>query len=116
MEHWGLHYSLDISDCNIDLISDPDNIFIWITELVELIDMIPYGDPQIVRFGKDNKAGYTCSQLIETSNICAHFSESDRTAFIDVFSCKEFSHNMVRDFTLEMFEGTVMNDLLNYRG
>jgi S-adenosylmethionine/arginine decarboxylase-like enzyme len=52
--------------------------------------MKAYGEPQIIHFGEDNKAGYTLVQLIETSNITAHFCEQDNAAFIDIFSCKEF--------------------------
>lgn len=44
-------------------------------KLVKDIDMVPYGGPQVVHFGSGNKAGYTLVQLIETSNITAHFVE-----------------------------------------
>ena len=64
--------------------------------------MVPYGSPQIVRFGSGNKYGYTLVQLIETSNICAHFVEEDNSFYLDVFSCKEFLEsdvkNLIRDF------------------
>lgn len=41
-------------------------------------------------FGTGNKKGYTLVQLIETSNIVAHFVEEDNSMFLDVFSCLEF--------------------------
>jgi S-adenosylmethionine/arginine decarboxylase-like enzyme len=59
--------------------------------LVKEIDMVPYGRPQIQHFGSGNKAGYTLVQLIETSNICAHFVEETDDMYLDVFSCKPFS-------------------------
>ena len=52
--------------------------------------MKAYGPPQIVHFGEGGKAGYTLVQLIETSNIMAHFVEETNDAYVDVFSCKEF--------------------------
>ena len=58
---------------------------------VKKIDMIPYGNPQIVMFGSGNKKGYTLVQLIETSNICAHFVEENNSMYLDVFSCRKFN-------------------------
>ena len=52
--------------------------------------MVAFGDPQIVMFGSGNKKGYTLVQLIETSNITAHFCEETNDVYIDVFSCKPF--------------------------
>jgi hypothetical protein len=58
--------------------------------LVRKIDMVPYGEPQVKLFGSGNKAGYTLVQLIETSNITAHFVEETNDMYLDVFSCKPF--------------------------
>jgi S-adenosylmethionine/arginine decarboxylase-like enzyme len=58
--------------------------------LVKQIDMVPYGRPQIQHFGSGNKAGYTLVQLIETSNIVAHFVEETNDMYLDVFSCKPY--------------------------
>lgn len=68
--------------------------------------MIPFGKPQVVFFGKDNKAGYTLVQLIETSNITGHFVEEDNSAFIDVFSCKEFDPKDVEKVLQLFFQPT----------
>ena len=53
--------------------------------------MVAYGPPQLVRFGEDDKMGYTLVQLIETSNITGHFCESTNDAYLDIFSCKPYS-------------------------
>ena len=52
--------------------------------------MKAYGAPQIQHFGEGNKAGYTLVQLIETSNITAHFVEETNDIYLDVFSCKKY--------------------------
>jgi S-adenosylmethionine/arginine decarboxylase-like enzyme len=52
--------------------------------------MVAFGQPQIVMFGTGNKKGYTLVQLIETSNITAHFVEGTNDVYLDVFSCKDF--------------------------
>lgn len=55
--------------------------------------MVAYGEPRIVMFGTGNKKGYTLVQLIETSNITAHFVEQTNDIYLDVFSCKDFNKN-----------------------
>jgi S-adenosylmethionine decarboxylase len=70
------------------------------------IDMVAYGEPQIVHFGTGNKAGYTLIQLIETSNIAAHFVEENDSLYLDVFSCKPFDKKIVRKLVKEFFEAS----------
>ena len=71
--------------------------------LVKKIDMVPYGEPQVILFGSGNKKGYTLVQLIETSNICAHFVEETNDMYLDVFSCKTFEADDVRDVVQDVF-------------
>ena len=65
-------------------------------DLVKRIDMIAFGQPQVHHFGSGNKAGYTLVQLIETSNIVAHFVEETDDMYLDVFSCKDFNPDTVK--------------------
>jgi S-adenosylmethionine/arginine decarboxylase-like enzyme len=88
---WGYMLSLDCGGCDPISIRSSLIIETFSKELVKEIDMKAYGEPQIVHFGEDNKAGYTLVQLIETSNIVAHFCEEDNAMFIDVFSCKPYA-------------------------
>jgi S-adenosylmethionine/arginine decarboxylase-like enzyme len=113
---WGVHCILDLYDCNFMEIVDPDNIQLWVEELVDLIDMKPYGEPFIQRFGNSGKQGYTCVQLIETSNICAHFSEEDKTIYVDVFSCKDFDPIDVKEHTETCFSAKTKDCKVIYRG
>ena len=73
MAYWGYHLVLDCAELDNAAITSHDNIYNFTKQLVNDIDMVAYGEPQIVNFGSGNKAGYTLVQLIETSNICAHF-------------------------------------------
>ena len=57
--------------------------------------MVAYGEPLVKHFGEGNKSGYTLVQLIETSNICAHFVEETDDIYLDVFSCKKFDPDTV---------------------
>lgn len=72
-------------------------------DLVKRIDMVPHGRPQIQHFGTENKAGYTLVQLIETSNIVAHFVEETDDMYLDVFSCKEFDPKTVEVIVQKYF-------------
>lgn len=88
---WGRHLILDVADCNVN-ISSKDAISTFVKELVVAIDMKAYGDPIVVHFAKHSydAAGYSLVQLIETSAITGHFSDNNRDAYLDIFSCKDF--------------------------
>jgi len=105
-EHWGYHLVLDGSGCDPESIASAENITAFAKQLVVDIDMVPYGEPQVVSFGSGNKKGYTLVQLIETSNVCAHFVEPDSTAYLDVFSCKKFDIKIAEDVFRKYFEPT----------
>lgn len=104
MAYWGYHLMLDCSFCDPYAIRDRDVIYAFTKQLVKEINMVAYGEPQIVKFGTGNKAGYTLVQLIETSNICAHFVDEDNTMYLDVFSCKEFDPDVVENIVKSYFE------------
>ena len=105
--YWGYHAILDAAGCNHNAITSYDNIYNFTKRLVKDIDMVAYGEPQIVNFGSGNKAGYTLVQLIETSNICAHFVPDDgmggNAMYLDVFSCKEYDDQVVIALVKEYF-------------
>jgi len=87
---WGYHLTIDAGSCDHDAIRSKETIAAFTKELVNKIDMVAYGKPRIVMFGEGNKKGYTLIQLIETSNIAAHFVEETDDVYLDIFSCKEF--------------------------
>ena len=101
--NWGYHLVLDVARCAPNTIRCSNNIARFTKTLVKDIDMIAYGEPQIVMFGTGNKKGYTLVQLIETSNICAHFVEETNDMYLDVFSCKEFNPDIVKGLVREFF-------------
>ena len=103
-DYWGYHLMLDCCKCSISAVTNPENITDFAKTLVERIDMVAYGEPQVVHFGKEEKTGYTLIQLIETSNIAAHFIDQNGDAYIDVFSCKRFDVEVVKATVAEFFE------------
>ena len=102
--YWGYHLMLDCSGCNIDEVASRDNIYRFIKDLVQRIDMTAHGEPVIEHLlPGDPKQGYSLMQLITTSNICAHFMELDGTAYFDIFSCKEFDVETAKHIVNEYF-------------
>jgi S-adenosylmethionine decarboxylase len=101
---WGLHSAFNVYKACPTSIRCAKNIYQFNKELVTKIDMKAWGEPQIVHFGSGNKAGYSLVQLIETSNICAHFVEEDNSLFLDVFSCKEFKESDVKAVLYKYFK------------
>jgi len=107
--YWGFHLSIDAGGADISKISDAKLIYNFLKDLVKRIDMVAYGEPQIVRFGSGNKEGITAQQLIETSNICVHFVEYDPkntgkgSYYFDCFSCKPYDINEVVKCCREYF-------------
>lgn len=108
---WGQHLVLDLNGCPRELLADKDNILSWNAELVEAISMVAYGDPIVEHFAthSHDAAGYTLLQMIETSNIAAHFAENIGQVYIDVFSCKEFDAQDAIDVCKKYFQPSQMN-------
>ena len=108
---WGYHLIVDSSKCLGHRIRSKANIEMFASTLVKRIDMVPFGKPQIQHFGSGNKAGYTLVQLIETSNITAHFVEETNDMYLDVFSCKPFEPSTVEEIVNRFFEPDAKNVL-----
>lgn len=91
MNFWGYELIIDAKNCKSNVIYDSNKLHNWSVNLVKEIDMIAYGDPIIEHFAEhdEEKAGFTIIQLIETSNITAHFCDKSRDGYINIFSCKE---------------------------
>ncbi|NNG02389.1 MAG: S-adenosylmethionine decarboxylase [Desulfobacteraceae bacterium] len=104
---WGIASSIDIYDCDPDIIRNAEIIRQFVVELCDLIEMKRFGETQVVHFGEDERvAGYSMVQLIETSLISAHFANLTNTVYLDVFSCKPYDPEIVRTFSQAFFEGT----------
>lgn len=108
-QSWGYHLTIDAAGCDSDAIRSKDAIKKFSQRLVKGIDMVAYGKPHIVRFGTSVQKGYTLVQLIETSNITAHFSEDSNEVYLDVFSCKPFCEKDAIHIFKECFKPKKMN-------
>lgn len=104
---WGLSCSIDIYDCNPETIRDADAIRRFVAQLCTLIRMRPFGETRVVHFGQDERvAGYSMTQLIETSLISGHFANQTNTAYLDIFSCTPYEPETVSSFARQFFGGS----------
>ena len=108
--------SIDIYNCDPEAIRDADKIRQFVAELCDLIEMKRFGDTQVVHFGEDERvAGFSMVQLIETSLISAHFANQSNTTYLDVFSCKPYDPDVVKDFAQRFFGGSHCIQHVNLR-
>lgn len=113
---WGIASSFDIYNCNPDTIRDAEKIKQFVVELCDLIEMKRFGETVVVNFGEDERvAGYSMTQLIETSLISAHFANQSNTVYLDVFSCKPYDPAVVEDFSRRFFGGSHVITNVNFR-
>ncbi|MBN1847652.1 MAG: S-adenosylmethionine decarboxylase [Deltaproteobacteria bacterium] len=109
-EPWGLLSCIDLYDCDPGIIRDAQKIKQFVIELCDLIEMKRYGETQVVHFGEEERvAGYSMTQLIETSLISAHFANLTNTTYLDVFSCKQYDPDTVIAFAKKYFKAKTVN-------
>ena len=107
---WGYHLILDCYDGDKELITNGENIAAFAKTLVKRINMKAYGEPQVIHFGEDDKQGHTLVQLIETSNIVAHFCDDTGNFYLDVFSCKPYENAVVIETVKQFFNPKSITD------
>ena len=101
---WGLLSSIDLKACDPQRIRSKGAITEYVIQLCDCIHMKRFGEPRIVHFGEDEKvAGFSLTQLIETSLISGHFANLTNSIYLDVFSCKLYDPYKVAEFTKEYF-------------
>jgi len=103
---WGYHLIVNAGKCSPQAIRSKETIAAFSKELVRRIDMKAYGEPIVVNFGEGDKKGYSLVQLIETSDITAHFVEETNDIYLDVFSCKNYNPATVLGVLREFFQPT----------
>ena len=107
---WGLLSCIDLYECDGETIRNVEKIKQFVVDLCDLIQMKRFGETQVVHFGEDEMvAGYSMTQLIETSLISAHFANRSNTTYLDVFSCKPYKPEVVAEFAKVFFKAKKVN-------
>lgn len=115
--YWGLEASVDLYGCDAELIRNAEKIRRFVEILCDdVIKMKRFGDCQITHFGEDERvAGFTMVQLIETSNVTAHFANATNAVYLNVFSCKGFDPIAVEKYAKKFFHAKDSQLIVNYR-
>ena len=114
--YWGLSSCIDLYDCDLKLMQDAPAIKRFVRELCDKIGMRRYGETTVVNFGDEPRvAGFSMTQLIETSLISAHFANASRAIYLDVFSCASYEPEEVAKFAVEYFKAARYNINVTYR-
>ncbi len=110
-ENFGKELILDLYDCDIKIINSRKKLNEFIVKICKVIEMKRYGKPLIPFFGLNNPktAGYSLVQLIETSCVSGHFSNLYRSAYINIFTCKDFDAHKAADFAKKFFGAKRIN-------
>ncbi len=105
LDVWGTLSSIDVKNCDPEIIRNAEKIKDYVIKLCDLIEMKRFGECQVVHFGEDEVvAGFSMTQLIETSLVSGHFANLTNTAYIDIFSCKPYDPHVAAKFTQEFFK------------
>jgi S-adenosylmethionine decarboxylase len=104
---WGLLSSVDIYGCDPEIIRSESMVKKFVCDLCDRIDMKRFGDCVVVDFGENERvAGFSMTQLIETSLISGHFANSTNAAYLDIFSCKFYEPREAAEFAVSFFKGS----------
>lgn len=104
----GKHLILDLRCEDKKLMEDKKKISNILNKCVKLVDMNKLTEPKIVD-GADYDAGVTGFVVIETSHIAIHTHSDRKKINMDLYSCKDFNPNIVREFVVEQFNAEIIN-------
>lgn len=121
-DYYGKELILDLYDCNSDKFTRKHikEYFIKLCDLIEMEreDLHFWDYDGVLEEDLPTEAhllGTSAVQFIKTSNIVIHTLNITRTAYLNIFSCKDFDENIAKDFSKSWFEGEVLNDEVIYR-
>lgn len=102
---WGKSAHIDLIGCEHDRLTSASILEAFVKELCEKIRMKAHGPCHIDRFGskEENLEGYSAMQFIETSSITVHLDEVGNRAYIDIFSCQNFTEQEAFEFAKGYF-------------
>jgi S-adenosylmethionine/arginine decarboxylase-like enzyme len=112
--YYGKHLMITAKGCNSNLL-DVEKVKDFLKGLVDDIDMVAFGEPIVERFGEGIEIGISGVQLITTSAITIHTNDTARDMYLDVFSCKWFDENTVKDVIKKRFSPVEINEQIVLR-
>ena len=97
---------LDLEDCGIEF--SEKNIKNYIHKLCGIINMQRHGELIIWKDShnkiRELRGGISAVQFIKTSSITLHSFETNKSCFVNVFSCNEFDSGEAINFSKDFFK------------
>jgi S-adenosylmethionine decarboxylase len=117
MAIYGKELILDLHECDPSTFTRK-SIRKFFQELCELIDMErenlswwdDYGLPPEECQTEPHLKGTTAVQFIKTSNITIHTLDLLKSVYLNIFSCKDFDPDIVKQFSEAFFKGKIVNN------
>ncbi len=103
---YGMELVLDLYDCDPQVIRSRRKLKEFVDKLCDILKMQKYGKCYLPYFGlkAEHTPGYSLLQFIETSSITGHFAEKTNSAYLNIFSCKEFDPIEATKFCKKFFK------------
>lgn len=102
---WGISTAIDLYDCDPVLVRSAEAIKQFVVEVTDLIGVKRFGDCVVVDFGeRPEVAGFSMTQLIDTSLVSGHFVNKTNAIYLDVFSCKYYDPEAAAEYAQKFFK------------
>jgi S-adenosylmethionine decarboxylase len=118
-EMFGPHLTLDLSECDPRKLSDLSQIYDLLDELPDVIGMHKISPPYTFIYRpSENPAEWGVSGfvIIAESHISIHTFPDRNSAFVDVFSCKQFDIHKAVDYIVAKLDAHKADKKLSGRG
>lgn len=92
------HIIFDAFGVNKSLLGDEKFVFDLLYEIPNLVKMKILTGPHLVRDYDKGHEGFTGFAILDFSHISIHTFVKTQEIYIDVFSCKKFDYDEIREF------------------
>ena len=116
---FGPHLTLDLSECDLRKLSDLSHVYSMLDELPDLISMHKISPPYAFVYKPKEKPeewGVSGFVIIAESHISIHTFPDRNSAFVDVFSCKQFDIHTAIDYIVAKLDAHKAEKKLSGRG
>jgi S-adenosylmethionine decarboxylase len=95
------HIIFDAIGCDEKLLDSEEFVFKLLLEIPKIIDMKILSGPNVIRDYRKENTGITGFAIISLSHISIHTFVETGEIYIDVFSCRPFDYQKVRQYLFD---------------
>lgn len=103
---FGPHLMLDLNECNVDKLNNYKLIFDLLNTIPEKIGMTKITQPYVFPYSGlvPEDEGITGIVIVAESHCSIHCFPQKEYVFIDIFSCKFFDLDNIKQYLIDVFE------------